>query len=369
MERMKMSYKGRIIGADVIRIVACFSVISVHFFLNNGFYSEPVVGGKMFIMLFMRTGFMVCVPLFILLTGYLMRSKKLKKTYYLKGVKTLIIYLFASIACIAFKLYFRISNSLIQEIRGIFNYTAAPYSWYIEMYFGLFLLIPFINILYDSLNSQKRKRWFIGTLLFLTSLPLIVNVYNLSDLHWWETPVNSSDYQQLLPQWWVGIYPLTYYFIGAYINEYGIQLKSSSNKILIIVVLLVNTLYNYWRSKGAVFVWGPWSDWGSLFNVILSTLLFVLLVNIDYEQKSNCFKKIIGVISNLCLGAYLVSYIFDKIFYAILCKCVPIMQQRLPFYFVIVPIIFFCSLIVSGIFELIYIAGASLFKKDRKSVV
>ena len=26
---------------------------------------------------------------------------------------------------------------------GIFNYTAAPYAWYVEMYIGLFLMIPF----------------------------------------------------------------------------------------------------------------------------------------------------------------------------------------------------------------------------------
>ena len=36
----------------------------------------------MFLMTLMRTAFMVCVPLFLMLTGYLMHQKQLKKGYY-----------------------------------------------------------------------------------------------------------------------------------------------------------------------------------------------------------------------------------------------------------------------------------------------
>ena len=70
---------------DIIRIVAAFTVLSVHFFLHNGFYSEIVSidkGPQMFIMVQMRTLFGVCVPLFMILTGYLMSQKTLSKAYY-----------------------------------------------------------------------------------------------------------------------------------------------------------------------------------------------------------------------------------------------------------------------------------------------
>lgn len=70
---------------DLIRVVAVFTVLSVHFFLHNGFYNEPVegmspIGGLidyftthnaaslhgpiMFVMVTMRTLFSICVPLF-----------------------------------------------------------------------------------------------------------------------------------------------------------------------------------------------------------------------------------------------------------------------------------------------------------------
>ena len=64
---------------DITRIVALFTVISVHFFLNNGFYSEPMFGKRMLVMTVMRSAFMICVPLFIMLTGYLMSRKSLSR--------------------------------------------------------------------------------------------------------------------------------------------------------------------------------------------------------------------------------------------------------------------------------------------------
>ena len=39
--------KERNLNADLIRCVAVFSVVSVHFLKNNGFYSTPVDGGDM----------------------------------------------------------------------------------------------------------------------------------------------------------------------------------------------------------------------------------------------------------------------------------------------------------------------------------
>ena len=89
---------------DIIRIFAAFMVLSVHFFLYNGFYSEPVNKPAMFVAVGMRTFFGICVPLFMILTGYLMCHKTLSRDYY-KGIrKTLIVFVLATIACMIFKM-------------------------------------------------------------------------------------------------------------------------------------------------------------------------------------------------------------------------------------------------------------------------
>lgn len=69
--------KKRDIGLDLTRIVAFVSVVSIHFFLNSGYYDAPVVGKRMYIMTLGRTFFGICVPLFMLLSGYLMINKSI----------------------------------------------------------------------------------------------------------------------------------------------------------------------------------------------------------------------------------------------------------------------------------------------------
>lgn len=138
-------YEKRNINLDLIRCVAVLCVISVHFFLNNGFYNEIVQGKAMCLMTIMRTSFMVCVPLFLLLTGYLMNHKVLSRRYYLGIIKVLGTYVLASIACILVNIFYHQQEiSFKQAVLSIFDFTGARYSWYIEMYIGLFLLIPFL---------------------------------------------------------------------------------------------------------------------------------------------------------------------------------------------------------------------------------
>lgn len=85
--------KKRNINIDLIKCIAVFSVISVHFFANVGLYKNVINSTNMYIGIFFRTLFMICVPLFIITTGYLMKNKTLSKKYYLGVLRVLIIYL------------------------------------------------------------------------------------------------------------------------------------------------------------------------------------------------------------------------------------------------------------------------------------
>ena len=211
-----MSDKNRDPAMDIIRCIAFLCVVCVHFFLNSGFYNEIVAGRRMFCMTLMRSAFMVCVPLFILLSGHLMGQKAPIRTYYAKIVRILLIYVLACICSLLFKqAILKEHISLADGIWSILDFSASEYSWYVEMYIGLFLLIPFLNILYQNIPCQHQKKLLIGSLLFLTSLPGIINVYNFTDSGWWSAPGLSTSYQFILPDWWSKLYPVTYYFYEA----------------------------------------------------------------------------------------------------------------------------------------------------------
>lgn len=103
-------------AADIIRCVAFFFVVSVHFFLNNGFYSQAVVGNRMFVMTIMRSLFVICVPLFITLSGYLLRKKELSVKYYTRISKIIVTYILASVVCMVYSVVIWVNTGL--KIKG-----------------------------------------------------------------------------------------------------------------------------------------------------------------------------------------------------------------------------------------------------------
>lgn len=341
-------------GADIIRIVAIFTVISVHFFLNNGFYSEIVTGNKMLIMCIMRTLFGVCVPLFILLTGYLMSQKTLSRKYYLGIRKTLVIYLLASFACMIYRVsYLKVEFTFKSAFFEILSFSGAPYSWYIEMYIGLFLLIPFLNIVYNKLENKKQKQILILTMICLTILPSLFNIYNFDNAQWWANPASSTEYTKIIPAWWISLYPVTYYFVGCYLHEYGLKIKTKTMLLLFSLCTVFFGIFNFYRSYGTKYITGSYGFWYGFQPFILSILLFTMLSRIKGTKIPAKGKFVLWKISDLALSMYLVSYIFDSYFYPKLTAAVPVMTDRLGYYFIMVPLVFICSMLLSALLAII----------------
>ena len=338
----------RNINLDLIRCIAVLTVICVHFFLHNGYYNVPVLGKKMYIATLMRTAFMVCVPLFLLLTGYLMNKKNLSKKYYYGIIRTLAMYFLSTLFILIYRIFLK--NEPISLVYCIKNITSFyQYSWYISMYIGLFMLIPFINLIYNNLRGKKQKLALIVTMCIITALPSITNTFAF--------PV--------VPEWWINIYPFTYYFLGAYISEYKDDIKISLklNFLLIILSVIIFGTYTFIRTQGSNFIYGAWCEWYSFANIITAVLVFIFLLRIKTDKMPCLIRRIITKISSISLGMYLVSWIFDDCFYPILNAKIPEMTDRLPYFFVMIPLVFICSFILSCITDLIYKGINLIIKK------
>jgi len=360
---MMIEKKQRSCNLDVIRIFAFLCVVSVHFFLNSGFYDHIVEGSSMFLMTAMRNFYMICVPLFMILSGYLLKDKAPCKSYYIKIFQTLGIYLLASMACAGYKLLFDRENfSFMGSVLGLFTFSTAPYSWYIEMYIGLFLIIPFLNRMYNGM-TQKRKKLLIGMFLVLTALPSVMNIWQFFNLSWWLKPSVSQNYDYLVPDYWIELYPITYYFIGCYLREYPLKLKRSTNLWCIFGVFVVSGVFNVYRSLGEVFVEGSWSDHRSFFVTIQSVLVFNYLNRLNLTCIGEKTGYVLKKLSSWTLGAYLCSSVFDNIFYNILMAVEPAMEQRILYFPVIVLAVSVCSLALSAVLHWIYTLLEKLVEK------
>lgn len=198
----------RNINIDIIKCLAVFFVISVHFFLNNNFYNTDINCTRMYIMGAMRKFFMICVPLFLLTTGFLMHKKEFSAKYYKSICNIIIPYIIISVFTLIAKIFLSKYGIFTLDtwnnyIIDFVNFHLVEYGWYVDMYIGLFLLIPFINKMF--VNKQKDLI-LVSILVFLTVLPSISN-----------SPA-------LIISQWTCLWPITYYVIGAYIAKYDINI-------------------------------------------------------------------------------------------------------------------------------------------------
>lgn len=331
MERARLQ---RNFGLELVRAAAGVLTLSVHFFLNNGFYETPAEGKTMLAACIVRMLCMSCVPLFLLLTGYTCINRRWSKGYYRKLLPVLFIYVMSGAACLAFRWFWLGERwGLKGLVRQFTVYAAAPYAWYIEMYIGLFLLSPFLNAAWHALE-ERGKRALTLTLVGLTALPGVVNQIGA-----------------LLPTWWVGIYPLTYYVLGAWLREHPLRLRGWQLLACWLGLGAVMGVKGYFTAAGGTYLWMPEDQWGSFALTLQTVCLFSCLQRAKGEGAPTPVRWCVARVAKLSLPMYLVSYIVDQTVYPVLNQAVVQAQRRLFWMPLIVPVVVVCSLVLAQLVD------------------
>ena len=233
----------------------------------------------------------------------------------------------------------------------ILRFNAFPYAWYIEMWIGLFLLTPFLNIMYQGIQIKTHKKILIAILLLLTALPILLNRYGL----------------YLIPAYWQSCYPLALYFIGAYIYEYKPKIRAIYGILIVITICLINPIFNLLFINNHTLIQITGDDFG-LFGFAIATTMFLLLYKVEISSafSNNLFFKT----SKFALDMYLCCWIFDVIFYPSFKSFFFINQGQFgKYFFVIVPLVFICSFVAAWIKEIVTETIRSLINKIMKKPV
>lgn len=341
-ELTKINREGRSAGLDIVRVFAILFVIGGHFFLHTDLNREVFGGFSMFLQAMAQTLFLINVPLFLILTGYLNLNKRINRSYYKGAIAVLLSYLFISVVTVIFREYYAGEHmSVVRWALEITNFSAISYGWYVEMWIGLFLFTPFLNILWHNINSQRHRQVLLLTLFALTALPDFFNRYGVS----------------LVPGYWELLYPVTFFFIGAYIREYR-PCPSRLKLIMAIVALcMINPVFNilFVHGRSLIHLAG---DGNGIVGMPLATAFFLLFYQVNL--KSDASKMILSKISVYSLDMYLCSYMFDVFYYRYFkAHFFETQSQFGMWFFVIVPLVFVSSFIFawgkSGLFRLVHL--------------
>lgn len=334
-------------GLDIIRFIAMYFVIGFHATGFNKFKKNKIDNIILFLCGMHRYLTSTCDPLFMTLTGYLFRQKKPVSSYFSKLIGLIIEYMLCSFIDLIFSIkYLKIEYTNESIINYFFRF-GTPYSWYINMYIGLFLLAPYLNMLFNCFKSVKEKFVFVIITVIIFSLP--------------------NSYLRCGWNYWGGSYPIMYYFIGSLIRDY----QPKMNKMIIIIFIIVmDILQTLCRIYSKLIIVENVSNVGC---VIISTLIFLLFYDLKAKNK-NCVLKVFRDITDTSLSCFLLSYLFEEIFRKeiYIKKDLKTFMQRLPYLLYTTNIIFLggviCGLFAHNIAKLITKSIFYFFSKVKECI-
>ncbi len=279
--------KQRESGLDVLRLMALFFVNGVHSFLYNGFYSYPQMGVEMWIANCLRWICYGCIGIFLMLTGYLKSQKPINRQYFTSLIPVLLGYV---VTCaISFPVrHFWLGETLSREEWIEKLLTFGNYAWYVEMYIGLILVSPMLNLALGQLKSKKELIWAIVIAFCVTALPSITK-------------------ENRIPDYWKALYPFTYYLVGAVIRRLKPRIPLWAGLLGISVWAgILGLLSLLATDKG--FSSGFTQGYGGFWVTILVTLIFLTFYQVKLQPTA---AKIAAWMAGGVFEGYLLSRLFD----------------------------------------------------------
>ena len=300
-------------GLDLVRVAAIFFVICLHGITMRGALGDGGISFVWCAKVFARYLSLCAVPLFLMLSGYLQAKKRPTKAYY-RGILPLYLSYFViaalCMAAVAYRAHAvgEAMPTVPMALYRILDFTADGYAWYFEMYIGLFLLIPFLNLAYAHIGTRAGKHALLVSLAFLTLFP--------------ETLVSFAPYYgggslnlRILPDFFVSLYPVTFYFVGSYIGEYRPRLRMWQRPLFVLLAAAVPTAlcigFTAWRGE---YAWYMMNGFSTL--TVLATAVAVFLALYDLPIRTSAVCRALSAVSRCTFEMYLVSYLWDQLLYS-----------------------------------------------------
>ena len=291
-------------GIDIIKSLAIFFVIIIHGLSFSTLKFIKISNENVsFLVVILQILSMSAIPLFLMVSGYLGAISLREDLQTKKYTPLLISYFVAvSISLIFDHFYHRDKLSLKNVIAEYFDLNSGNYSWYVLMYMLFLLIIPYINIVIRQLKDKNKFRQVVLISTLITAIAPFINSLTTS-LAW---PITY-------PAFFVNLYPITYYLIGAYIKTYKVKFNKLALLLcLLVLVLSLSCFIQFWYQGGKA-DFDIYGSYASISYLMIALLIFLLLYDLKIKRKT--IQNFFVSISISTLDIYLISHVFDRIFY------------------------------------------------------
>lgn len=336
-----MNEKIRNSNIELLRILTAMGIMILHYnntTMGRGLtLAENYSINQMFLIL-LESLFICGVNLFVLISGYFLSTSNRRDL--LKPIK-----LICEVIIFNYIFYF------IQVIRGIQEFSVEhfisrilPVNWYVMIYIGLYIISPYLNLLFNKLDTRRKKQLLILSILTFCVYPTLTDMLvrytgrRYMGLSTIEFTGSGSGYTI--------INFVIIYLIGCYIRNNNTKYKFSRLLRLMILNFILIFLWAL-SERLCLYSWGDvsWSYCNPLviFEAVLIFLIFkqininsivinklakasftmylihnhfLEIIRIPKYVNRNIFILMAHVIISVCivyLVAFMVSFIYDFI--------------------------------------------------------
>lgn len=283
----------RYIFIELLRILAAFLVIVNH--TNSDIFLNRGVSFTWFASLTYFFISKMAVPIFIIISGYLMLNKCEEYDKHIKRVGRIILVIFI----FSFPYYINtvgISGFHLKDyLVAILGKSVTNAYWYIYFYAGVLLMMPFLQRFFNSLEKKDLHVFFIMSALFFMIKPIVV--------HYIPSLQISGDFEISLFEVYICLL-----FVGGYFRKYGFPKIKTGILILIFIGCLgfnvIATFFEYKVNSG----WYLFFDNRDFLPIVLQSICtFIVFSRINISEKMN---PIVSTIGGCTFGVYLLSDLF-----------------------------------------------------------
>ena len=296
---------------ELLRILAMLGVIILH-------YNNPSIGGGLSFVKYgslnywflniVESIFVCAVNLFMIISAYFMASSNKRDLW--KPIQLL-----AQVIIFSVSKYTLISMIKCNfSVRGLIG-ALIPANYFVILYIVVFIISPYINLIFEHLDSRKRKL-FICTLILLFSVyPTIVDVL---------IEVTKHSFNGLSS---IGMYGSQYgysivnfalcYCVGAYIrfeSEYISKVNTSKLVGGLLSCVIIMTVWSSMNDKIGYFTEKTAWEYCNPLVIMLAVCAFLLFKRINIKNSKLIYSLAQGSFTVYLIHINLVMHVGVKFF-------------------------------------------------------
>lgn len=289
----------RILGYDLIRIVAIFMVVTIH---SNVIYLTNNFGRLEWIIMMEITAIcLVSVPLFFMLSGALLLNANhvvgVNELFTKRLSKQFIPFILWSLIYVFLRILMGKLPLSINSITKLLYEPAYYQFWFMYTLLAIYLLLPILQVIVQNSN-QKQIEYLLGIwLVFSVLIPNISYFYKEFRI--------SEHIDLILCEGYIG-----YFLLGFYLSKYKRDIPNKIGLFLTVLGISIIEIGAYLEWKYCIdlqikYTGYMYQEYRSLGVIIAVTGIFLICQKININHSS-IFNKIIIKTSELSIGVFYV---------------------------------------------------------------